>query len=59
MLTSIIVPAKTPEDVIRYVERESPDALAHAYIERVFEVAHVTICWPTHTINIIPKSAEL
>jgi hypothetical protein len=55
MTTSIIAPAKSAADAIRYMEQHFPDALAHADVQRVFEARHVIINWPQGMVDIVGK----
>jgi hypothetical protein len=52
MIASIIVMAGTSADAIHYVEQHLPDVLAKAAVQRVFEVEHVIVNWPTGTVSI-------
>jgi hypothetical protein len=58
MTTSIVVPAKTTADAIRYVEQHFPASLAQGTVQRVFEVMHVVVNWPQGDVEIAETADE-
>lgn len=52
MLTSIVVPAKSPSGAVRYVESHCSDALVEGSVQRVFEAKHVIVDWPSGAVSI-------
>ena len=52
MRSSIVVTAETSADAVRYVEQHFPNTVANAEIQRVCEVEHVFVDWPTGTVCI-------
>jgi hypothetical protein len=53
MTSSVIVTAKTPEHAVEHVELRCPELLRCATVQRVFEVEHVVVDWPTGDVEIV------
>ena len=56
MTTSMVLIAENSEDAIQNVKSRCPRALAQGEVQRVFEVEHVIVYWPTQTISIVESS---
>ena len=53
LTSSIVVPAKTPEDALHYVLKNCPEAVRQSHVYRIYRVRHVLVDWPRGTCEII------
>lgn len=55
MTSSIIAVADKPDDAVAYVERQCPELLRCAAVQRVFEVERVVMDWRSGNVAILPR----
>ncbi len=56
LTSSIVVPSKTPDNALSYVQTHCHDALNQSTVCRVFPVRHVLIDWPQSTCEIVEET---
>ena len=55
LVSSIVIPAKTPEDALSYVQTHYPKAFRKFKVTRVYPVEAVFVDWPRGTCEIIEE----
>jgi hypothetical protein len=56
MMNSVVIPAKTPDDALRYLQAHCPEALRKSQVHRIYRVQHLMIDWPQGTCEIVEET---
>jgi hypothetical protein len=56
LTTSLVIPSKTPDDALSYVQTHCPQALCKSQVHRIYRVQHVMIDWAQGTCEIVEET---
>ena len=56
LTSSIVVPSKTLDDALSYVQTHCPEAFRKSKVHRIYRVQHVMIDWPQGTCEIAEET---
>jgi hypothetical protein len=56
LTSSIVVPSKTPDDALSYVQTHCPEAFRKSKVHRVYPVRHVAVNWPLGSCEIVEET---
>ena len=56
MTHSVVVPAKTSDDALRYLQAHYPEVFRKSKVQQIYRVQHVVVNWPLGECDIVEKT---